>query len=200
MNNHIYENSDLINALKQGEAKAYSFLVDHFHHKLCIYAFSLCHDDDIAKDIVQNVFISIWKRREDLNPSFNFKNLLYKSVYNEFIDHHRKRRKVLELEKKYIEGLSTIIEEDHEKSLEKLILLVKQEIENLPKKCKQTFLLSKRDGLTNIEISEYLNVSIKAVEANMTKAFKILRKSVGDKTNSILFILFDSSKKKILLK
>ncbi len=200
MNNHIYENSDLINALKQGEAKAYSFLVDHFHHKLCIYAFSLCHDHDIAKDIVQNVFISIWKRREDLNPSFNFKNLLYKSVYNEFIDHHRKRRKVLELEKKYIEGLSTIIEEDDEKSLEKLILLVKQEIENLPKKCKQTFLLSKRDGLTNIEISEYLNVSIKAVEANMTKAFKILRKSVGDKTNSILFILFDSSKKKISLK
>ncbi|WNH09073.1 RNA polymerase sigma factor [Thalassobellus suaedae] len=169
MNNHIYENSDLINALKQGEAKAYSFLVDYFHHKLCIYAFSLCHDDDIAKDIVQNVFISIWKRREDLNPSFNFKNLLYKSVYNEFIDHYRKRRKVLELEKKYIEGLSTIIEEDDEKSLEKLILLVKQEIENLPKKCKQTFLLSKSDGLTNIEISEYLNVSIKAVEANMTK-------------------------------
>mgnify|MGYP003683409753 FL=1 len=47
--------------------------------------------------------------------------------------------------------------------------LVKNEIENLPPKCKQTFLLSKQEGLTNIEIAEYLNVSIKSVEAHIKK-------------------------------
>jgi RNA polymerase sigma-70 factor (ECF subfamily) len=67
---------------------------------------------------------------------------------------------------------------------------VKLEIENLPPKCKQTFLLSKQEGLTNMEIAEYLNVSIKSVEAHITKAFSILRKKVGDKMNGILFLLF----------
>ncbi|HAT75662.1 MAG TPA: RNA polymerase sigma-70 factor, partial [Flavobacterium sp.] len=54
-----------------------------------------------------------------------------------------------------------------------------------PPKCKQTFILSRQDGLTNIEIAEFLNVSIKSVEAHITKAFSILRKTVGDKMNSI---------------
>ena len=67
---------------------------------------------------------------------------------------------------------------------------MKQEIENLPPKCKQTFLLSKKDGLTNIEIAEYLNVSVKSVEAHITKAYSIIRKKVGDKMNGVLFLLF----------
>jgi RNA polymerase sigma-70 factor (ECF subfamily) len=51
-------------------------------------------------------------------------------------------------------------------------------------------LLSKQDGLTNIEIAEFLNVSIKSVEAHITKAFSILRKTVGEKVNTVLFLLF----------
>ena len=71
--------------------------------------------------------------------------------------------------------------------------IVKKEIDKLPPKCKQTFLLSKKEGLTNIEIAEYLNVSIKSVEAHITKAFSILRKSIGNKVEGILFLLFGSN-------
>jgi len=67
--------------------------------------------------------------------------------------------------------------------------LVMQGIEMLPPKCKQTFLLSKKDGLTNMEIAEYLNVSIKTVEGQLTKAYHILRKQVGRKIKSIFFML-----------
>ena len=80
--------------------------------------------------------------------------------------------------------------------LKKLIEFVKVEIQQLPPKCKQTFLLSKQDGLTNIEIAEYLNVSIKNVEAHMTKAFSIIRKKCGDKIHGILvFVVWDRRKK-----
>ncbi|WP_445747751.1 sigma factor-like helix-turn-helix DNA-binding protein [Polaribacter sp.] len=71
-----------------------------------------------------------------------------------------------------------------------MVLIVKKEIENLPPKCKQIFLLSKEEGLTNIEIAEYLNVSIKSVEAHITKAFGILRSAIGNKIDGILFLLF----------
>lgn len=187
----IYPNQiSFLKSLKNGDSKAYTFLVDTYHHKLCLYAFSLTNDHDLSEDIVQNVFIRIWEVRKKLKDEFNFKSYLYRSVYNEFIDQYRKDKNVLALEKKHIDALSFIVEEEDEKSLERLIKLIKKEIQNLPPKCKQTFLLSKHEGLTNVEIADYLNISIKSVEGHITKAFSILRKTLGDKVNGLLFLLF----------
>ena len=184
-----------LKSLQKGESKAYTFLVDTYHHKLCLYAFSLTNDHDLSEDIVQNVFIRIWKNRQKIKDDFNFKSYLYKSVYNEFIDQYRKQKNVLSLEKKHIDALSFIVEEEDEKSLERLINLIKQEIQNLPPKCKQTFLLSKYEGLTNIEIADYLNISTKSVEGHITKAFSVLRTAMGDKVNGLLFLLFNVRRK-----
>lgn len=189
------EDVNLIKSLKKGESKAYSFLVDTYHHGLCSYAFGITNDHDLSEDIVQNVFINIWRQRLKLKNNFSIKNYLYRSVYNEFIDQYRKQKSVLALEKKYIDALNTVVEIEDESSLDRLIDLVKKEIENLPPKCKQTFLLSKQEGLTNNEIAEYLNVSIKSVEAHITKAFGLLRVAVGEKTQGVLFLLFGTNKK-----
>ena len=189
------DNISLINGLKNGDSKAYSLLVDTYHNRLCVYAYQLTNDADYAKDIVQNVFINIWRIRLKLKDDFAVKSYLYKSVYNEFLNQERNRVHAIPLDKKNIDALSSILEEEDEKSLDRLMNLVKREIENLPPKCKQTFLLSKQEGLTNIEISEYLNVSIKSVEAHITKAFSILRKTVGNKMEGVLFLLFGLNKR-----
>ncbi len=187
----VYNNDvELIQSLKNGESKAYSYLLNQYHHKLCVYAYGLTNDYDISEDIVQNVFVYLWKNRVKLKDLFSIKSYLYKSVYNEFIDQYRKKKTVIALEKEYIDALNHVVDTEDENSLERLITLVKQEIEHLPPKCKQTFLLSKKEGLTNMEIAEYLDVSIKSVEAHITKAFSILRQTVGDKMESLLFLLF----------
>ncbi len=184
----------LIESLKAGHPKAYTYLVDAYHHRLCTYAYGLTHDRDLAEDVVQNVFIRTWKKRDQLKTDFSIQSYLYKSVYNEFIDQYRKQKSVLPLEKKYIDALSTLVEDEEEHSLERLINIVKIEIQNLPPKCRETFLLSKKEGLTNVEIAEYLDVSIKSVEAHITKAFSILRKKIGGKMDGILFLLFGMRK------
>lgn len=184
------DNTQLIEALKSGEPKAYTYLVDAHHHKLCVYAYGLTRDQDLAEDIVQNVFIRTWRKREKLKSEFSISSFLYKLVYNEFIDQYRKQKAVFPLEKKYIEELTYIVEEQDAIALEHLIALVKKEIQNLPPKCKETFLLSKENGLTNIEIAEYKNISLKTVEAHITKAFSILRIKIGPKVDGILFLLF----------
>lgn len=193
----IVYNTDIefIKALKEGKEIAYNFLIDSYQQKLHAYAFGLLKDHDLSTDIVQNIFVYIWKNRLNLKDEFSIKNYLYRAIYNECIDYYRKRKAVTALEKKYIDALNHVVEEVDENSLEKLIVLVKKEIENLPPKCKKTFILSKQEGLTNIEIAEYLNISIKSVEAHITKAFSILRKTLGDKTNGILFLLFGSTKR-----
>lgn len=188
--NYIHD-STFIKGLKEGDSKAYSYLFETYHHRLCVYAFGLIGDYDLSEDIVQNVFIKIWKQRKNLKDDINLLNYFYKSVYNGFIDHYRKIRPVFSLEKVHIESLNAFVQEDVDNSMEILVIKVKREIENLPPKCKQAFLLSKQEGLTNIEIAEYLNISKKSVEGHITKAFSLLRKSlVEDKINGVFFILF----------
>ncbi|MCK0132932.1 RNA polymerase sigma-70 factor [Arenibacter sp. S6351L] len=189
-----FDNLQLIEALKSGDSNAYTFLVDTYHHKLCIYAYSLINDEKAAEDIVQNVFIRTWKKRNRLKTDFEIRSFLYKSVYNEFIDEYRKQKLVVPLEKKYIDALTTMVENEDGHAFERRIKLVKRAIQDLPPKCKEIFILSKQDGLTNLEIAEYKQVSIKSVEAHITKAFSILRQSIGEEMHQVLFLIFRTLK------
>ncbi|WP_199912748.1 RNA polymerase sigma factor [Aquimarina aquimarini] len=180
--------------LKKGDEKAYNYLIDTYHHKLCVYADSLINDTMKSQDIVQNVFIKIWEKRKLLNINFSLQNYLYRLTYNEFIDQYRKTKAVTKIEKKYIEYLNSFVEKEDPEMMEKLINLVKHAIQELPPKCKQIFELSKKEGLTNLEISNHLNINIKTVEAHITKAFSLIRKRLKGKINTILFLLFDWKK------
>ncbi len=192
MKHLFYDNGNLISDLKNGKECAYSFLVDTYNHSLCLYALSLINDNDKAEDIVQNVFIKTWEKRNKLKPELSIKSYLYKSVYNEFIDQNRKMKSVTALEKKYIEELDKLVEIDEDR-MERLLVMVRQEIEKLPPKCKRIFFMSKEEGLSNIEISERLNISIKTVEAQITKGFKKIRSKMSTKyqIEPLLFLLFD---------
>src|SRR5690606_19403133 len=140
-------------------------------------------------DIVQNVFLKTWKNRKKLNPEFSIQSFLYKSVYNEFINDYQKNRAMMLLQQKYLESMQQIMENTDENSIELMIEIVNKEIQNLPAKCQKVFILSKKEGLTNIEISEYLNISVKTVEAQITKAFSVLREKLEGRNRMLLFIL-----------
>ena len=185
----------LIRRLKNGDEAAYTYLVDTHHQRLCTFANSLVNDSHQAQDIVQNVFFGLWKKRRGLPDDFNIGSFLSSSVYNEFIDQYRKKQSILTLEKKYIEALQLVNEEKDSETIEQLVSIVKEEIMTLPPKCKKVFVLSRQEGLTNIEISEYLKISIKTVEGHITRAFSILREKVGDRTEILLFLLFGSNRK-----
>lgn len=163
--------------------------MDTYYKKLCVYAFSLVQDHTFAEDIVQNVFVKLWTSRDRVNPNISIKNFLYRSVYNEFIDHYRKKKPVIYLEKQYLEIMHEVAEQEHE-NLDALIRQLNMEIENLPSKSKQIFLMNKKEGLTHVEIAEYLNISMKTVESHMTKAFKFLSKKLHQEKISLLFLLF----------
>lgn len=194
INDVYFDNNSLIDLLKSGDEKAYTFLIDTYHHSLCVYANSLIKNIYSAEDIVQNAFIKVWEQRSKLKPDHTIKSFLYKLVYNEFIDLYRKNQSLFSLEKSYYDTLHAIISEDDPESFQKIVSAVNKEIENLPPKCKEVFILSKKEGLTNTEIAEHLNVSIKTVEAQITKAFSILRSTMEEKIRGVLFLLFGYGK------
>lgn len=184
------DNQKLITSLISGEEKAYIYLLEKYHRQLNAYALTLTHEQAVAQDIVQNVFLKTWRSRKKLNPQFSIRNFLYKCVYNEFLNHYQKNKAVVLLNEKYIEYTHEVAEEIDDNIIEKMMDIVNKEIQKLPPKCQRVFILSKKEGLTNNEISDYLNISIKTVEAQITKAFSILKTKLGEKYETILFMVF----------
>lgn len=192
----LTDNAILVQQLKDGDEKAYLYLLNTYHRRLHAYALSLVCDQDMAQDMVQNVFLKTWDFRHRLDPAFSIESFLFKSVYNESINYIQKNKAMMVLQKKYVESLGEVLNQTSEESYDKMLAIVDKEISQLPEKCKQVFILSKKEGLTNQEIAEHLSVSVKTVEAQITKAFSVLRMKLGEKYKAVcmFFHLFYANK------
>ena len=169
---------EFILLLKSGDESAFTELINKYNRRLFAYAISLSGDYSLAKDIVQDVFLKTYEYRKRLNPEFSIEGFLYRSVYNQFINVYHKNKSLLKVHDEYVRFLNQIIDESKDSEFDKLIKIVNESINNLPKRCKEIFVLSKKEGYTNLEISEILNISIKTVEAQITIAFKSIRLQV----------------------
>ncbi len=148
---------------------------------LCVRAFGYVHDNKIAEDIVQDVFVSLWEHRQQLDFSRSLLPLLTVSVKNRSIDHlrHSKisapadRRAEDELD----EYLHNLIADDLEQEIELVQLRdgIHEGILQLSEQSRRIFLLSRESGLKNREIAERLNISIKTVEKHIALVLAKLR-------------------------
>ncbi len=161
-------------------------MVTFYYKVLFVYALSLTKDKAHAEDVIQNVFLKTWEFRARLNPDYSIKSFLYKTTYNEFINQYHKKRKVSILERAYLEALDEVVDDSNAELLQRKIQFITEGITKLPCKCKKTFLLSKKEGLTNIEISLYLNVSVRTVEWQLNKAYNLLRENVGSRLKKLV--------------
>ncbi len=139
---------------------------------LGMYALRIVDNADDAEDIVENTFMKAWQIVSSGSEIENFNSYIYRCVRNECISLLRGRK---ELED--IDSISEICEEVIDTSFRDARIW--KAIDELPEKCREIFLMSKRDGLTNAEIAEEMNISIKTVKNQMTKAFARLRESLS---------------------
>lgn len=167
---------DFIQKLKDSDHDSWSNLVGSYRNKLFSFAYSLSQDYEMSLDIVQQVFVKIYIVRKRLNPELSIKTYMYKSVYNEFINTLNKKKKIFRLDYNYNFNQIHMDENDPTENynIDK-IELINTLIDQLPKKTKQVFVMSKKRGFSNFEISEILKIHPKTVEGHITKAFKMLR-------------------------
>ena len=175
------KNSILIEKLRQGKEDAFLLLVNLYRDKLITYATMLVKNPSLAEDMVQEVFLRTWEYRKKLNPKLSIQSFLYKGVYNEFINGYKKGKALSKIEERYVEAINNILVENNDNDLKEKIDLINAAIEDLPDRCKEIFELSKREGLTNREISDYLKISIKTVEGQISKAFRTIRSKLKSK-------------------
>jgi RNA polymerase sigma-70 factor (ECF subfamily) len=183
MNYQYLNDKELINDIYEGNSNAFKYVFDLYYVHLCRYVTNFTSDPDVAEDIVQSCYVSLWKQRKKIIFTSSLKSYLYKSCYNGYIDFYRKNKTISEhLEKlRYIEvqRFQTDLEFNSENlSLKKKKL--EKAIDNLPEKCRQIFILNKYEGLQYKEIAEDLNISVKTVENQIGIALKRLREELQD--------------------
>ncbi|MFI1773036.1 RNA polymerase sigma factor [Thalassobellus citreus] len=177
---------DAIKAFKRGDKKAFRYLFNLYYDRLVAYIITYTHDKMSAEDVVQQAFINLWNDREKLDDIRSPKNYLYAIAYNRYIDSIKKKKKQTRLlDVVYEKALRDRVEDDNE-ALEKRIKKMNLIIDSLPPRCKEIIRMNKIDGIKYRDIASTLGISIKTVEAQMSIAFKKIRKGFED-DNILLF-------------
>lgn len=154
-------------------SKEFEIFFRKLYLPLGMYALRIVDDADIAEDMVQDAFMKAWLYIEGGSEVENFISFMYRTLRNECLKYLRDKRETLGED-----SIPEISEDDIDTSLRDARIW--KAIDGLPEKCRDIFLMSKRDGLTNEEIAEELGISIKTVKNQMTKAFSRLREALSD--------------------
>lgn len=151
-------------------------LYKRFQPSLINYAYYLTRSSEDSVELVNDVFLSVWNKRNRLKLDSNLKTYLYTAVKNRSINYIKKNKLVTVFDEQ-IDTLSDF-EADHSLLEKEQLIIIQQIMNDLPSKCKQVFAMSRIDQLSNKEIASLLDISIKTVEAQITKALKIFRKKL----------------------
>lgn len=165
-----------IEKLKNGDDIAYKILYEKYYQWLCNYVFKLCENKKLSEDIVQDMLMKFYVKRRKINIKTSLKNYLFTSCHNQFLQHLRKNKiKFDDLDAIKWEVIATSVNPQENPEEDKLMQL-HQLIDELPPRCKEIFLKSKLEQIKYKDIAAELDISIKTVENQMSKALKHLRK------------------------
>lgn len=177
----------LIRRVKEGDKVAFDELYKLHYPALRTYAGMLLRDEE-AEDVVQDVFLNVWLRKEGLDDSLSFKSYLFRSVYNTTLNIIKHRR--------YTDNYRSVCEKEIEEmgydyydpdSCDVIRRLYLQDIQaeidlainSLPPKCRDVFSLSYLQDMPSKEISEKLGISLRTVDNHIYAALKQLREKLG---------------------
>ena len=180
---------------KNGDEKAFKFYFDKYNANIVGFCVQFLYDEDKAKSIAQEAFIKLWVNREKLVKENGIAAFLYTSAKSECLNLIRHNKvvskyrdvKLQEYENKLNQEVLDALQFDpmHFSELE---LLIEKAISELPDRCREVFVKRRKEDKKVFEIAKELGISIKAVEANMTRATKELRLKLAHHAPLILLV------------
>ncbi|MBO9585066.1 MAG: RNA polymerase sigma-70 factor [Flavobacterium sp.] len=193
MNKNVRFELDLFHSFKEGDESAYTFFYDKYFRRIQSFSIQFIYDADEAENLAQEALLHLWQNRENVESINGIQAFLFtyaKSKCLNLIRHNKVKNKFKndllnhkerELD---IEVLNSIQFDTLE--LTELERIIQESISELPPKTREIFIKKRFENKKNAEIAEELGISLKAVEAHMTKALKILKTKLSD----YLFLIF----------
>ncbi|MFT4535906.1 MAG: RNA polymerase sigma-70 factor (ECF subfamily) [Saprospiraceae bacterium] len=155
-------------------------LYSSYYRFVCSVVYKMLGDGSMAEDISQEVFVEVWKRRETLDVNTSLKGYLRMIAVNKTLNHIRSKRMDFEQEEAILQEPSTDNSTQRVLEAEDLQKAINTAVDGLPERCRIIFGLSRYEEKSYREISAELEISIKTVENQISKALKLVRKAVLD--------------------
>lgn len=167
----------LLEAIAGSDNLAFRELFDRFYKILLGTAVNLLKAEDSGKDVVQDVFLQVWKNREKIEITSSVLNYFKRAVINKSLNHIKRNRRFED------EDLLVKVEDGNlnpEANLENVDLkeIIQKALLKVPEKSRLIFILKRQEGLSLKEIADKLNISPKTVENQITVALKILKEAL----------------------
>ena len=185
-----FNKDTLVEQLKKGDVEAFDALFDEYSQKLFGFALKYLKSEVEAEELVQEVFVRVWENRKSLKSDYSFKSYLYTIALNQIRKFFNKRAIAL----RYITDVksdapnldnNTVDSIDYASVLERIDEL----IEKLPERKKLIFIKSRKEGKSSKEIAEELQITVGAVDNQVSDAMKIIRETLKNENLSILLFL-----------
>lgn len=168
---------ELIQGLRKSSTAAYKQLFLEYFTIIRSFLSRMLGDDEQAKDIAQNVFLKIWLKRDSLDESKSIKSYLYVLAKNEALNHIKRSSRITCLDSvpETSDGNNVQVTTEFNETSN----IIRQRVESMPERRREVFRLSRMEHLSNKEISEMLNLSVRTVEKHIELALKDIRKTIG---------------------
>jgi len=167
--------------LREGNKDVFEEIYRQYYSPLCFYCRRYVGDMEEAKEIVQGLFLKIWIKRNELDINTSVKSYLYRAVQNYALNHLHQQK----VKQKYIINKAHFPNQSSENGQlkmeeEELKILIKSAVLKLPDKRRKIFELSRYENMKYTQIAEHLTISVKTVEAQMSKSLKYLRQVLNE--------------------
>ncbi len=174
-----HQHKQLINKLKEGDKAAFNELFCAYEPTLFAYSMKLTHDAEDAKEVVQEVFLKVWERRQWIDPQYKFSSFLYTMAKN-LVYNKARRKAYLFAYKEYMTlyGSQTENVTENKVHFNELRDLIQAACNQLPPVRREVFTMSRIEGLSHSEIAEKLNTSTSNVKNHIYKALRFLKEQI----------------------
>ncbi|QGY43496.1 RNA polymerase sigma-70 factor [Maribellus comscasis] len=186
---------------EQKRLESFQELFFKYHGRLVLFANKFTEDIEVAQDLVQDAFLKLWEKSEHLSSVDSPKAYLFQAVRNSCINNQRHLHIKHSVKEELVYKLNSMERASYLKSDDPLGSLFEKEIEekvekiiqSMPDKCRQVFLLSRREHFKNKQIAQKLSISEKMVEKHISKALALLRAGLSKHLGIVLFAIVNAS-------
>jgi len=177
---------ELVRAIVLSDKTAFRALCEIYYDPLFRFLWRKTHDEETAKDLVQELFLNIWNLRANLDATQSIKAYLYRSANNLAIN-HLKKKLLRQAGRVDASAAERIAGTDENRDFQEY---VEEVLQDLPEAQRLVFTLNKFEGLKYREIAAMLEISVKTVESRMSKALKALRETLRPLLALVAFLRF----------
>ena len=183
------EEKFIIQGLKTKNKIVFDFVVHYYYSGLCAFAEKYVGHVKVVEDIVQDLFVALWIKSEQINITSSVRSYLFSSVKNRCFD-YLKHQKVKSQSIIKLKSSGNINHDTPENWLaeSELQKILDSSLEKLPPRCREIFRLSRFEGLKNQEIADQLGLSKRTIELQISNALKALRKDLKPYLPAFLLI------------